>query len=82
MNREFKPIEFLANECKEENEIRNNLISQIIGKAYHKGYQECVEDYTSCVINAMNWHREKFGVEYIIHDEKSFYGLMKLYKNK
>lgn len=81
MNREFKPIEFLANECKEENEICNNVTSQILAKAYGKGYREGVEDFTSDIISAINLHREKFGVEYIIHDEESFYGLLNLYEH-
>ena len=81
-DREFKPIEFLANECKEENKICNNVSSKILAKAYMKGYKESIEDTISDIIEAMDWHREKFGVEYIIHDKESFFGLLNLYKNK
>ena len=45
MNREFKSIEFLANECKEENEICNNVTSQILAKAYRKGYYDALQKW-------------------------------------
>lgn len=82
MTREFIPLEFLQEKCQEENEISTRTTEKILGKVYGEGYQHGAEDFSMAVSEAMKWHKEKFGVEYVIHDTESFWGLIHMYKEQ
>ena len=64
--------------------IENSLkeTESILSKVYCEGFQDGGDCFVNDFIDAMNWHKERYGCEYIIHDEESFLGLLMMYKEQ
>ena len=79
MKREFKIKSFIEDNCKEDFETCTLSFRKMLSLIYREAFAHGVEDNNNLIVTAMNWHREKYGVEYIIHDAESLQGLLDMY---